>query len=268
MAGASRVGHVRDMLFLVTWLLLGSRVLVYIHNKSWNYFLCRAWFWRAFGGGRLQFIVLTEPIKESLRLAGLNTERLNNTLTDGPEPEGLVPTKVSRLIWMGAVTESKGFVKACAVLACLRARNTDWFMDVYGSGPLVQCSGGGPGLVFHGFVSAEAKQDAWRGGGIFILPSTYANETQPLSIVEALANGVPFIATPIGGIPDMCGETSAPACSLLSANADNVHWADEIERIMGDYKRRSISAHSTYTRFFSRKAYATGVSKILNVQLS
>jgi glycosyltransferase involved in cell wall biosynthesis len=263
MAGASRVGHVRDVAFLLCWLLLGCQVHVYIHNQAWQYFQRRAWFWRVLGGSRLRFVVLTESVKSALWSAGLRAVRLNNTLAEGAEPVMSVSPKAFRLVWMGAVTESKGFPKALEVFETLRLRHADWSFDVYGSGPLVPAKGRSPGVTFHGFVDAVAKEQAWRTGGVFILPSTYVNETQPLAIVEGLAHGVPFVATPIGGIPAMLGEVDDPAGILLPATASAAVWADEIERMMSDYSRWSAAARRTYGRLFSREAYAVGLSDIL-----
>jgi glycosyltransferase involved in cell wall biosynthesis len=266
LAGKSKAGHLRDSVLLLFWRLLGCRVCIYIHNQSWNYFLKRAAWWRWLGGRAFRFVVLTDQIAGVLRGAGLEVRRLDNTLVQGVEPavDGRQGTPaVRRLVWMGAVMTEKGFPKACRIFEELRRRDADWRFDVYGTGPL---AGGGqalPGVVFHGFVDDAAKDAAWRAGGVLILPSCYVNETQPLAIIEALAYGLPFVATPIGGIPAMRGDPDDPAGAVLRFEESDARWAEVIEGMLGDYGRCSAAAHATYWRRFSRVAYAEGVAAIM-----
>jgi len=51
-----------------------------------------------------------------------------------------------------------------------------------------------------GWISGNDKQDLLSKSDVYILPSY--NEGLPISILEAMAAGLPVISTPIGGIPD------------------------------------------------------------------
>jgi len=266
LAGRSRVGHLRDSFMLCVWRLLGYRVFIYVHNQSWRYFLKRPRVWRIISSRAISWVVLTDEIAEVLAGSGLTVHRLDNTLVEGDEP-GVAANRVTpairRLVWMGAVTADKGFPKACRVFEQLRQGNSDWRFDVYGTGPLAGDGRSSPGLVFHGFVDAAAKESAWREGGILILPSSYVNETQPLAIIEALAYGLPFVASPIGGIPAMRGDVDNPAGCALAVEEDDARWAEVIEGVLKDYARWSAAAQVTYRRRFSRGAYAEGVAAIM-----
>lgn len=68
---------------------------------------------------------------------------------------------------------------------------------------------------------------------VFVLPSL--SEGFPLAILEALATGVPVVATPVGGIPDvLVNETNA----LLVEPRDVEALAEAIVRILTDDKLR------------------------------
>ena len=50
-------------------------------------------------------------------------------------------------------------------------------------------------------AAADEVADVLRRAAIFALPSQ--NEGLPIAMLEAMANGVPCVVTPVGGIPDV-----------------------------------------------------------------
>jgi glycosyltransferase involved in cell wall biosynthesis len=54
-----------------------------------------------------------------------------------------------------------------------------------------------------GFLGGEEKAAALRDSDVFLFPSYYANEGQPLSLIEAMAFGLPIVSTRWRGIPEM-----------------------------------------------------------------
>lgn len=63
-----------------------------------------------------------------------------------------------------------------------------------------------PRIRFLGPVYGEAKERFFAAIDVLLFPSRYANEAEPLVVLEAMRAGVPVIATDRGCIPDMLGE--------------------------------------------------------------
>lgn len=60
------------------------------------------------------------------------------------------------------------------------------------------------GCVQHvGFLKGEAKSAGLRAADVFLFPTYYANEGQPLGVAEALAFGLPVVTTRWRAIPEM-----------------------------------------------------------------
>lgn len=58
-------------------------------------------------------------------------------------------------------------------------------------------------ITYHGVVSGDKKRELLRKGDFFILLTSYKKEGQPISILEAMGNGMFIVATRHAGIPDI-----------------------------------------------------------------
>lgn len=61
-------------------------------------------------------------------------------------------------------------------------------------------------VTYHGIVSGQKKKDLLRDSYIFTLPTRYPNEGQPISILEAMGNGMVIVTTNHAGITDIVRE--------------------------------------------------------------
>jgi glycosyltransferase involved in cell wall biosynthesis len=85
------------------------------------------------------------------------------------------------------------------------------------------------GLIrYAGFVEGAAKNALFREADCLCFPTLYAAEGQPVSIIEALAFGLPVIATRWRGIPDLLAGTEARLIDDQNANA----VADALEQLV------------------------------------
>jgi glycosyltransferase involved in cell wall biosynthesis len=95
---------------------------------------------------------------------------------------------------------------ALRVLQQVRKTFPGTSMTICGSGPerdrlmaLAQALGIGSAVVFTGRVENEQMADLYRSADIMLNPSLADN--MPISVLEALASGVPVVSTRVGGVP-------------------------------------------------------------------
>ena len=93
-----------------------------------------------------------------------------------------------------------------------------------------------PGVEVHGFVTREELRALYRGARAFIYPSRY--EGFGLPPLEAMACGVPVIATRTGAIPDY-----AEGAAILVSPGSRAELEDAMVRILRDGElRRELRA--------------------------
>jgi glycosyltransferase involved in cell wall biosynthesis len=94
-----------------------------------------------------------------------------------------------------------------AVEACERAGLP---LVVAGDGPDAEavCAGAGDRVLFVGQVSAAEVAELRARAALQLVPSR-CSEVMPLAAVEAMAAGVPVVATEMGGLPELVGEPAA-----------------------------------------------------------
>jgi glycosyltransferase involved in cell wall biosynthesis len=161
-----------------------------------------------------------------------------------------------KILFLGAVGRRKGvyplieaFAKARAVLPCPVS------LQIGGDGEIAQCRALAERLQvasnveFLGWVGAAERDTLLKDADIFVLPSL--NEGLPMSLLEAMAAGLPVISTRVGGIPDLVtdGENG-----LLVDAGDVDALADAIVRMTTNAAERRAIAERGYVhvaKFYS-----------------
>lgn len=115
-----------------------------------------------------------------------------------------------------------------------------------------------------GPVSAASKQDFFDGIDVFLFPSRYRNETEPLVVLEAMAQGVPVVASALGCIPEMLPHGFAFALSGNQA-ADAEMMADAIEQTVARYE---VASRAMLEAFDKRRASSIGEQAALKALLA
>lgn len=137
------------------------------------------------------------------------------------------------LLYVGNLLPVKGvdvLIEACIVLA---ARGLDFDLHLVGKGPLrpalearARQAGVGERVRFHGVVAHDRLPDWFRAASAFVLPSR--SEGVPNVLLEAVACETPFVATAVGGIP----EVAHMGRSRLAPPEDPGAFADAIEELL------------------------------------
>lgn len=114
-----------------------------------------------------------------------------------------------------------------------------------------------------GQVSGKEKMRELAESHIFVLPTRYANEGQPVSVIEAMAYGNVVIATDYRAIPEMVIHEET---GILIPSQRPTAIADAIERLVmnpGLYEAMSKNALTRFQELFTREAHLNRIIPIL-----
>lgn len=265
LAAQSRAGFWRDMAMIWCAWACGCRIVAHLHGGNYDgfyraqpallRFLIRHTLRRV---GRL--ITLSERLRPMFDFDAALARRLAvvpNCL--GQPPEGRPrrerhPSAPLRLLFLSNLMQSKGYRDVLEALVILKTRRLPSPKAIFAgifqdsADDVRSMSAHEAEQEFNDYVSrngladtvryvgAVAGREKWRlleASDVLLLPTSYAFEGQPISIIEAMAHGCVVVATNYRAIPDLVvdGETGvlveygrpdqlASAIEALSADAD------------------------------------------------
>lgn len=124
-------------------------------------------------------------------------------LFHNPRPHGTIRRHCLVARNLEPIYDNETAIRAFSVVY---RRYPDATLTIAGSGPLAQSlmklaesQGLADAVVFSGRLDADAMSKAYRKADIAINPSLADN--MPVSVLEALASGVPVVTTNVGGVP-------------------------------------------------------------------
>jgi glycosyltransferase involved in cell wall biosynthesis len=182
---------------------------------------------------------------------GVPLDRFPFIRRNSPEP---------RVLAVGRLDTIKGFevlIDACAVLS---RRGRSFTCDIVGDGPLrvalqarIDRLGLSNRVVLHGASNHEGVVAKLASAAVFVLPSvSRANgdvmDGIPVSLMEAMASGVPVVSTPVSGIPELVQDGVS---GLLAPADDAAGLADCIERLLTDLELAHTLANNARRRIES-----------------
>ena len=115
-------------------------------------------------------------------------------------------------------------------------------------------------LSYLGFVDRSSLARLYSAADLYVHAARA--EVQPLSLIEALASGLPAVASAVGGIPDVVrhGETG-----LLVSPGDPIAMAAAIEQLLDDAVGRAKMGDAAAFDARSRFAHADHVAAYLRI---
>lgn len=134
-----------------------------------------------------------------------------------------------RLLAVGLLYEAKGYDVLLGAIAKLAERGRRIDLDIVGDGPgradyeaAARSLGVSDRVVFHGLLPKPEVARMMQAAELFVLASRYDNN--PVVVIEALASGLPVVATGVGGVPELVTEANG----RLALPGDSLSLADEL----------------------------------------
>ncbi|HEY6563482.1 MAG TPA: glycosyltransferase family 4 protein, partial [Pirellulaceae bacterium] len=264
-----------------------QRAIISLHGHvfmQWNFHTWEARFLRTLMRSASYVTILGPKQKDRLSQLGIPAEKIvvmDNTCLLSPISDQDCRTKHARsvdeplcVLYLSNLIESKGypeFVEAIRLMAqrsgreyrvvlCgkfVRDAESERFTSVAAAADWLRERmreiHHRPGIRMRWVDGAvgEAKADLFRNAHIYVLPSRYRVEAQPIAILEALASGCAVVTTPVGEIPSML---SANAAVFVPEPTDEA-LATVLEELADDPERRVDLALRGLQEFRLRYAY-------------
>lgn len=171
-----------------------------------------------------------------------------------------------RILSVGRVVHQKGLDLALHALA--RLKDMDWHWDIAGDGPrlselqsLAQVLGIADRVTFLGWQTRKQVAKLNLQSNLFLFPSRH--EGMPNAVLEAMAGGLPVIATRIAGNEEIVldGETG------LLVESENVEQlSDAVRKLLSDYvlcKKMGYASRERVEQKYTWKKCAVSYQAIL-----
>ncbi len=245
------------VIFLIGY-LRKDLILIHLHGSDFEIFYTT--------GGRLRkkiiswmfdhanaLIVLSKKWKEFAQSICSNDSIY--ILYNGALPELFAPkicnSNKINILFMGELGARKGSYDLVNAFNSMCNKIPNVFLILGGDGEidktriLIKKKGIYNKVKLKGWISGKEKIDAFRNADIYVLPSY--NEGLPVSILEAMAAGLPIISTPVGGISEAViqgvnGYLIHPGdCNSLSEALEKLCSDDQLRKRMGIESLRLVN---------------------------
>jgi len=175
------------------------------------------------------------------------------------------------LLFMGAMTYDKGIFDLLQIAAELKARSRKFHVKVAGQGTADELNSFCElrrelnvvdEVEYIGVVSGREKAELLASAMVFVFPTFFRAETQPLVLIESLAVGVPVVASNWRGIRSIvdeggCGFTpDVHAIEIFCDRIEEIVWSK-------DYIKFCLAARQRYEQLFRLETFASGVGKAI-----
>ncbi len=241
--------------------LLGYRLFLHHHAASMTKQYQRRFATLSRIAGRnATHIVLSETMSEDLRRLYSTCQKVFVAHNAGhvDDPGDTLHEQRNRKVTLGFLSNlslDKGIDTVLEAFARVRDSGVDALL--YLAGPVTDSAVKalvtesqrrfGAGLVCLGPVRGDAKVQFFKNLDIFLFPSRYKIEAQPMVVLEALSYGVPAVVTPQGYTAEICerlGTVAEPSAYLEFVVSYVDRWRSE----QGFACAQSAAARSCFTR--------------------
>jgi glycosyltransferase involved in cell wall biosynthesis len=187
-------------------------------------------------------VVVADYWKAELRLIAPRAELLQiyNPLSSAQLlVENSRAHECQRILFLGRLSRHKGVDDLLQAFAAVHGEHPSSRLDLCGDGDAeevtsrAQALGIAHAVRLHGWVTGNRKRELLRDAGVYVLPSYI--EAMPMSVLEAMAAGLPVVATPVGGVPEL---VRSGLDGYIVPTGDPASLADALARLLGDGEQR------------------------------
>jgi len=269
---APAVTLVRASLLSVAGRLAGCRVIVHVHGGNVETWLSTSWRRRlvrlAMAPADRVIAVWTAGERTLSAVLGATKVRLvdNGVPIDDFRPSAPT-TRVPRILYVGLLTPRKGVLDLVEASRLLVDRGVEHELWLVGGTPdegpaaevPVRAAATGVAHLL-GSRPPEEMAAAYAEGDVFCLPSWW--EAMPLSVLEAMAFGLPVVATDVG---DVCRAVAHGETGYVVPARSAPALADALEPLLRDpelRRRMGVAGRHRVESQFSSTSTAKAVSAV------
>lgn len=221
-----------------------------------------------FYGGFDHIILLAQYFKKELETAGVDTSNVHIITTginyEDYESLGVKKNFSNRLLFLSRVEPEKGIFQFLEAIPSLLDINKDFIFDIAGDGDAMDqvrnhdiVKQHHDNIVFHGYALGKSKIELFKNAAMYIFPS-YHGEGCPVSVLEAMAAGLPVIYTNVGALielleDDLNGILIPPKDTNALVNAIKKIYEDPGLRIsMGELNKKTAAQNFDLKMIFDK----------------
>ena len=238
---SSGVGFWREAAFMGVAITAGCPVVLHLHGNGFDRSI--RWFLE-------QAAVVCVPCEASRTWVKSVTRRADVMIA--PPPVAVTVPEVARpnlVLFLGHLEAQKGIYDLLDAVAKVRAAVPDLRLVCAGDGDRIGVAhyaerlGIADAVKFTGWVGPSGKRALLEHAAVFALPAYDA--ALPVSLIEAMSAGVPVVASPVGGIPEVVADG---ASGFLVAPGDKGALERALRRLLIERalaKRMGAAARET-----------------------
>jgi glycosyltransferase involved in cell wall biosynthesis len=176
------------------------------------------------------------------------------------------PSRSSLVLFLGRMEPAKGIFDLLEAIAALRAAVPDVRLVCAGDGDRIAVAryaerlGIADAVKFTGWVGPSGKRALFEAAAVYALPSY--DEALPISLLEAMAAGVPAVACAVGGIPEVVTDGVS---GFLIAPGDTASLERALRRLLTERAlaaRIGAAARETARRRFAPERALTKLEEL------
>lgn len=213
---------------------------------------------------------------DATALDAVSTWVVHNGIPDPPPARstGAASGGLPRILYLGLVSQEKGIFTLLEACRRLRAEGVDFALDIAGpfadsrveqetahvarSGPLSDT------VEVHGAIEGPAKWPLFRSASVFCFPSAHPSETFGITMIEALACGLPVIAANRRGAPEIVAHG---VTGLLFEPGDAADLASCLARLLASPElcaSMGVRARLRYEQAFTEDRFRAAMQQVFD----